>query len=217
MTGTTAFSMPSIRYKAYGPDHFRPGLPFGRTGYLLTVPGDFPSDTHVHTNLLSMQLAVYRAFGEWEVRDVDGPRKAWGTGATRAAAVATAYAELYRVRIQRAADIAEHRRLCGLEDVPPFAVEVTNTVTLVSTRTGIAVLDKVLNTTPTTYLVTDPRTGTKATIPAADTDSRTTSTGFIHERCGCEPSAAWFENEDSARDYAEELLTTWWPCPGSAG
>ena len=70
-----------IEFAPYGPDRFPEHTPFARRGYLFTIPGSFPADTPAHTNVTNWEMAVYRAHGEWEVREVNGLRRVWGTGA----------------------------------------------------------------------------------------------------------------------------------------
>ncbi|MFF1967092.1 hypothetical protein ACFVW5_26390 [Streptomyces sp. NPDC058232] len=114
-----------IQLDAYGPDQFAEHQPFGRVGYLFTVPGDFPADVPPSLDVTDWEMAVYRTRASaaecWEVRDVYGHRKVWAEADTRREAVGLAFNEIARVRRERAAEIAERRvNILGL---PPVAVE----------------------------------------------------------------------------------------------
>ncbi|MGW3736648.1 hypothetical protein [Streptomyces sp. NPDC005148] len=112
-----------IQLDAYGPERFAGHLPFGRVGYLFTVPGGFPADIPTSLNVTEREMAVYRTRASsaacWEVRDVNGERKVWAEAETRRAAVGLAFHEIARVRRERAAEVAERRvNILGL---PPVA------------------------------------------------------------------------------------------------
>ncbi|MEC3995180.1 hypothetical protein VSR01_17225 [Actinacidiphila sp. DG2A-62] len=213
------------QYDAYGPERFAAHLPFGRIGYLFTVPGDFPEDTPTHTNVTDWEMAVYRT-GEpgpdaWEVRDVNGNRKVWAAGGTRREAVGMAFLEIARVRRDRATEIAENRVACGLEIIPPYKVETTDGVTLVLTPQAIARLIRIEGTEtgfPALYHVTAPGGGEPYVIEAGEgIELRTLEVGVLHIRCGCDPDSTYFENETDALAHVREELTAWWLCPKSPG
>ncbi|MFF0395183.1 hypothetical protein ACFYSJ_05255 [Streptomyces sp. NPDC005248] len=114
-----------IQLDAYGPERFAEHQPFGRLGYLFTVPGDFPAEVPASLEVTDWEMAVYRTRASaaecWEVRDVNGHRKVWAEAETRREAVGLAFNEIARVRRERAAEIAERRvNILGL---PPVAVE----------------------------------------------------------------------------------------------
>ncbi|WTW95417.1 hypothetical protein OG216_19440 [Streptomycetaceae bacterium NBC_01309] len=213
-----------VQFIPYGPDRFpRHASLFSDRGYLFTVPGDYPEDTPAHTNVTSQEMAVYRIGRDWEVRDVNGLRKVWGTGTTRREAVGLALAEIARRRRRRAADIAEKRvKDCGLEVVPPFAVEVTEAVTLVLAPEVIAHLIRIEpaeGERPALYHVCNPVTVATYTIEAGDNVAlRPLTTGVLHVRCGCDPAeAARFEHESYALAYIRETLSVWTLCPRTPG
>ncbi|GAA2948359.1 hypothetical protein ACFPN0_15160 [Kitasatospora cinereorecta] len=211
-----------VQFTAYGPERFAEHLPFARRGHLFTVPGDFPEDTPANTNVIDWQMAVYRSQGEWEVRDVDGNRKVWGTGPSRRVAVGLAFLEIARVRRARAADIADRRvNVLGLEAVPPYTVEVTDGVTLVLTPQAIAHLVRIEATDfghPANYHVTGPNGGGAYVIRAEkNVELRTLEVGVLHIRCGCDPDGHRFDNETDALDYVREELAVWEVCPKSPG
>lgn len=212
----------NVQYTPYGEDRFSRHLPFGPTGYLFTVPGSFPADTPAFTNVTNWQMAVYRTNDGWEVRDVNGDRRVWGTGRTRAAAVDTAHATLARSRRYRAAHIADQRvKALGLEPVPPYAVETTHSVSLVLDPAAVGLLNTIEPAefdapgTPACYSATDLRTGQRLDLPADGPERlHTVSVGVLHIRCGHDPDdAARFENEQDATVYARNALTAWWLCP----
>ncbi|THA54249.1 hypothetical protein [Streptomyces sp. A1136] len=211
-----------IQFTAYGPDRFAEHLPFARRGYLFTVPGSFPEDTPAHTNVTDWEMAVYRKHGEWEARDVNGDRKVWGVGPTRRDAAGLAFHGIARKRRYRAADIANARHLCGLETVPPYAVEVTDSVTLVLTPQAIAHLVRIEATDfghPANYHVTNPDGSGAYVIEAGENvELRTLEVGVLHIRCGHDPEWAHrFENETDALDHVREELAVWAVCPDSPG
>ncbi|GGZ23445.1 hypothetical protein GCM10010387_15770 [Streptomyces inusitatus] len=211
--------LPFVQFRPYGPDRFAAHLPFGRVGHLFTVPGSFPADTPAHTNVTDWEMATYRSYGEWEVRDVNGNRRVWGTGPTRRAAVGLALLEIARKRRERAADIAEKRvKVLGLEPVPPFAVEVTGAVTLVLSPQAIGILRQIQpsETGPARYAVNDVDGGEPYDIRADDSVTlRTTQVGVFHDRCGHDPEDAYrFENQIDAEVYARHALSMCWPCSG---
>ncbi|WP_371799014.1 hypothetical protein OG963_14355 [Streptomyces sp. NBC_01707] len=114
-----------IQLDAYGPERFAEHQPFGRVGYLFTVPGDFPTDVPPSLNVTDWEMAVYRTRASaaecWEVRDVNGHRKVWAEADTRREAVGLAFNEIARIRRERAAETAERRvNILGLA---PVAVE----------------------------------------------------------------------------------------------
>ncbi|MGC5410768.1 hypothetical protein ACPXCX_44785, partial [Streptomyces sp. DT225] len=89
---------PHIRFTPYGPGLFPDYQPFAQTGYLFTVPGDYPEDTPAHTNVTDWEMAVYRTDDEWEVRDVNGDRRVWGVGPSRRIAAGLTFQEVARKR-----------------------------------------------------------------------------------------------------------------------
>ncbi|WP_030236824.1 hypothetical protein [Streptomyces sp. NRRL S-350] len=110
ITTTTADGIDlAVKLTKYGPN--RPGPApietdalYGREGYLFTVPADFPADVPPAEDATDWQVTVYRSFGGWEVRDVDGFKKVWATGHTRRSAVRSAVAEIARIRRRNAAN-----------------------------------------------------------------------------------------------------------------
>ncbi|MGC5004806.1 hypothetical protein [Streptomyces sp. DT203] len=115
-----------IQLDAYGPDRFAEHQPFGRVGYLFTVPGDFPADVPPSLDVTDWEMAVYRTRASaaecWEVRDVNGHRKVWAEAATRREAVGLAFNEIARVRRERATETAERRlNVLGLAPVADTA------------------------------------------------------------------------------------------------
>ncbi|MEU2487063.1 hypothetical protein ABZ593_20950 [Streptomyces sp. NPDC012617] len=210
-----------IQFTAYDKGRFAEHLPFGRTGYLFTVPGSFPEDTPAHTNVTDMEMAVYRKFGEWEARDVNGDRQVWGVGPTRREAAGLSFHGVARKRRIRAAEIANARHLYGLETVPPYKVEVTDSVTLVLFSQAIAHLVRIEATDsgcPANYHVTDPRRGGAYVIPAGDNvELRTLNVGVLHVRCGHDVDAGHFEHEADALAHVREELAVWQVCPQSPG
>lgn len=217
-----SYNTHNIRYTRYSEDRFFRYLPFGPTGYLFIVPGSFPADTPAYTNVTDWEMAVYRSDDGWEVRDVNGNRDVWGTGSTRAKAVDMAFAELYRIRLDRAAHIADQRvNALGLEPVPPYAVETSYSVTLVLDPATVGRLHSIepfeFDPPGTTayYYATDLRTGENLDVPTdAPERLHTVSVGVIHARCCHDPDdAARFENQQDAAEYARSSLTAWWACP----
>ncbi|MFJ6014483.1 hypothetical protein [Streptomyces sp. NPDC092952] len=211
-----------IQFTPYGPDRFAEHQPFARRGYLFTVPGNFPDSTPTHTNVTDWEMAVYRKHGEWEVRDVNGDRMVWAVGPTRREAAGLAFHHIARKRRYRAADIADKRRLCGLETVPPYVVEVTDSVTFVLTSQAIAHLVRIEAADPghpASYHVTDPKRGGAYVIPAGDgVELRTLEVGILHIRCGHEVDIAdRFETEVDALTHVRKVLAAWEICPQSPG
>ncbi|MFJ5037961.1 hypothetical protein [Streptomyces parvulus] len=206
--------MDDVQFTPYDHTRFAPHLPFGRCGYLFTVPRSFPEDVPAHTD---MEMAVYRALGDWEVRDVNGIRRVWGTGPSRRKAVGLAFLEIARKRRAEAADVAAKREAAGLEPAHPVRVEVTGSVTLVYAPQAIGVLRWIgpVHEQPTRYYVHDIDGGAPYEIRAEGTVTlRTTTTGVLHNRCGCTPEdAARFEDETAALAHAQEALTVCHPCP----
>ncbi|MFF6801110.1 hypothetical protein [Streptomyces sp. NPDC012616] len=98
---------PGVEFTSYGPDRFAPHLPFARRGYLFTVPSSWPDGIAAHTNSTSGEMAVYRARGEWEVRDIADSRRVWGSGPSRRVATGLALQEIARRRRIQAAETAE--------------------------------------------------------------------------------------------------------------
>ncbi|MFJ1607023.1 hypothetical protein ACIOHS_27170 [Streptomyces sp. NPDC088253] len=213
MTETT----PDVQFTPYGPDRFAEYLPFGRNGYLFTVPGSWPEDTPAHTNVTDWEMAVYRIEDGWEVRDVDGNRKAWGTGGNRRTAVGLAFLEIASLRRLQAAEIARRRvQVLGLEAVPPYTVEVTNSVTLVIAPPVIAVLDRIEpaeGDEPARYHVRDTEGGEPYVIrQTPGVMLQTTTVGVFHARCEHDVEGARFESESHAATYAKHSLAACWPC-----
>ncbi|MEV5930944.1 hypothetical protein ACPCSG_23640 [Streptomyces cellulosae] len=207
----------NVHLTVYGPGRFPAHLPFGRNGYLFTVPGWFPEDTPEHTKVTDWEMAVYRSLGEWEVRDVNGIRRVWGTGPSRRKAIGLAFQEIARRRRAEAADVAAKRKAAGLEPAPPVHVETTASVTLVCAPQAIAVLRWIgpVHEQPTRYYVHDTDGGDPYEIRADDSVTlRTTTVGVLHNRCGCTPEgAARFEEDTAALAHAREALTVCHPCP----
>ncbi|WP_326814013.1 hypothetical protein [Streptomyces sp. NBC_01763] len=115
-----------IQLDAYGPERFAEHQPFGRVGYLFTVPGDFPADVPPSLNVTDWEMAVYRTRASaaecWEVRDVNGHRKVWAEADTRREAVGLAFNEIARIRRERVAETAERRvNILGLAPVADTA------------------------------------------------------------------------------------------------
>ncbi|MFJ7586977.1 hypothetical protein ACIQZO_06200 [Streptomyces sp. NPDC097617] len=211
-----------IQFTAYGPERFAEHLPFAQRGYLFTIPGTFPEDTPAHTNVTDWEMAVYRKHGEWEVRDVHGDRKVWAVASSRRVAAGLAFQGIARKRRYRAADIGNARALCGLETVPPYAVEITDSVTFVLTSWFVAHLVRIEATEfghPARYQVTAPRSGEAYVIEASGgVELRTLEVGVLHIRCGCDINpAATFENEADATAHVREELAVWEVCPASPG
>ncbi|MFI1703025.1 hypothetical protein [Streptomyces griseoruber] len=211
---------PDVHLAIYGPDRFPAPSPFGERGYLFTVAGDFLEGTPAHTNVTDWEMAVYRTKDdpdEWEVREVSGDPRVWGTGGSRREAIGLAFLEIARKRRIKAADVAAKRKAAGLEPVPPYAVEITSNVTLVIAPTTIAVLNRIEpgeDDGPASYHVHDIDGGEPYVIREADEVTlRTTKIGVLHARCGHAPEvAARFEDEPGALIYAEHGLTACWPC-----
>ncbi|WP_439082090.1 hypothetical protein [Streptomyces sp. WL006] len=218
--GTTA---ETTKFTAYGPDRFAEHMPFARRGYTFTVPGDFPEDTPAHTNVRDWEMAVYRARGEWEVRDVSGDRRVWGTGPSRRVAVGLALLEIARLRSIQAAEIGRRRvNVLGLEEVPPYEVEVTSEVTLVVTRERVGHYVRLVadeNDGPARYLTRDPYSRELYEVEAGDhVDLQTLRAGLLHIRCTCTPTVdGRYENESDALAAVRELLNTWTLCSRSLG
>ncbi|MFF4756817.1 hypothetical protein ACWD5R_44080 [Streptomyces sp. NPDC002514] len=214
-------STDQIQYTAYGPDRFPSHLPFAQRGYFFTVPGDFPEDTPSHTNVTDWEMVVYRKHGEWEARDVNGERRVWGVGPSRRVAAGLAFQAIARKRRYRAADIANARALNGLEEVPPYQVEVTSGVTLVLAPQAVAILVRIepAEEGPASYRVNDVDGGGQYLIRAdANVTLHSLQTGVLHIRCGCDPDAdGRFENEPDALEYVREQLSAWEVCPKSPG
>ncbi|MEH0579089.1 MULTISPECIES: hypothetical protein [Streptomyces] len=209
----------TAEFTPYGPDHFAPHLPFARRGYLFTVPGSFPEDTPAHTNVTTWKMAVYRAHGGWEARDVNGGRRVWATGASRRVTVGLAFQEIARKRRIRAAEIADKRKALGLEAVPPYAVEVTRSITLVLNPDGIGTryLAEEADANPAEYLTFDLHSGDVRTVPEETAVLSTMQVGLLHHRCSHNPDyATWLESEPMALVYAREALTHCWPCTAAA-
>ncbi|KQW13536.1 hypothetical protein [Streptomyces sp. Root369] len=209
--------MRDVQFTLYDETRFASHLPFGPRGYLFTISANFPEETPAHTKVTDWEMAVYRKDGDWEVRDVNGNRRVWGVGSTRAEAVDAAFAVVYRERMRQAAQVADKRRAAGLEPVPPYQVEVTSSVTLVIAPGGIAILNRIEaaeDDGPASYHVLDADGGQPYVIRADDgVTLRTTAIGVLHERCGHTPEdAARFENEAGALIYAQRGLAACWPC-----
>ena len=210
-----------VQFIAYGPERFAEHLPFARRGYLFTVPGGFPEDTPAYTNVINSEMAVYRSHGEWEVRDVNGDRKVWGIGPSRRVAVGLTFQEIARKRRYRAANIANHRAASGLETIPPYTIEVTDSVTLVLTPQAVALLARIEATEtgfPARYHVTATGGGEAYVIEASDgIELRTLEVGVLHIRCECNADGATFDNETDALGHVREELDAWAMCPRSPG
>ncbi|PWI04798.1 hypothetical protein DIZ27_43130 [Streptomyces sp. NWU339] len=211
---------PDVHLAVYGSDRFPKPSPFAEHGYLFTVPGNYPDDTPAHTNVTDWEMAVYRTTDDadkWEVRDVNGNRRVWATGGSRRETIGLAFLEIARLRRIQAAEIGRKREAAGLEPVPPYAVEITNSVTLVIAPTTIAVLERIEpaeGDAPARYHVHDAEGGESYVIREADEVTlRTTTIGVLHTRCDHNPEvAARFEDEPGALIYAEYGLSTCWPC-----
>ncbi|MEU6628432.1 hypothetical protein ABZ905_09070 [Streptomyces parvus] len=211
----------TMKFTAYGPDRFAEHMPFARRGYLFTVPGEFPESTPAHTNVPDWEMVVYRTRGEWEVRDVNGHRRVWGTGPSRRIAVGLALLEIARLRSIQAAEIGRRRvHVLGLEEVPPYELEVTSEVTLVVTpdRVGHYVqLAPGEDGGTTRYLTRDPNTRELYEVEAGDhVDLQTLRAGLLHIRCTCNPVVdGRYETEAEALTAVREMLNTWTVCGGS--
>ncbi|WLQ69211.1 MULTISPECIES: hypothetical protein [Streptomyces] len=218
---TTTANADQIQFTGYNKGRFAEHLPFGRTASLFAVPGSFPEDTPAHTNVTDMEMAVYRKHGEWEARDVNGDRNVWGVGPTRREAAGLSFHAIARKRRYRAADMANMRHACGLETVPPYAVEVTDSVTLVLFSQAIAHLVRIEATDfghPANYHVTDPRRGGAYVIPAgAGGELRTLKVGVLYIRCAHDVDVDYFEHETEALDHVREEMAVWEVCPQSPG
>ncbi|MEW2568344.1 hypothetical protein [Streptomyces sp. NPDC047070] len=207
-----------VRYALYDNTRFPEHLPYARCGHLFTVPGDFPEGIPPYAHVTSQEMAVYRVNGDWEVRDVNGERRVWGTGRRRKDAVNAAFAVIARERRIRAARITDRRvQVLGLEAACPYQVEITGSITLICTPTAIAVLDRTETSGdgPARHHVHDVNGGDPYVIRADDSvTERTTTAGVLHNRCGCAPeNAARFESETQALVYARHALTVCHPCP----
>ncbi|WP_086779519.1 hypothetical protein [Streptomyces griseus] len=211
----------TTKFTPYGPDLFAEHMPFARRGYLFTVPGEFPEDTPAHTNVPDWEMVVYRTRGEWEVRDVNGHRRVWGTGPSRRVAVGLALLEIARLRKIQAAEIGRRRvSVLGLEEVPPYEIEVTSEVTLVVTpdRVGHYVrLAPGEDGGTARYLTRDPHTRALYEVEASNgVQLQTLRAGLLHIRCTCNPAAdGRYETEGDALTAVRELLNTWTVCGGS--
>ncbi|MEU6594273.1 hypothetical protein ABZ923_34565 [Streptomyces sp. NPDC046881] len=208
-----------VHLAIYGPDRFSKATPFAENGYLFTVPGTFPEDTPAHTNVVNQEMAVYRTKDdpdEWEVRDVDGDRRVWSTAGSRREAIGLAFLEIARRRRIDAARVAEKRKAAGLEPIPPYRVEIIDSVTLVLAPTKTAVLERVQpaeGETSACYRVRDVGGGEPYEIRTDEAVWHTVTTGILHERCGHDPDdARRFENEPEALIYAKHGLTRFWVC-----
>ncbi|MFI0827263.1 hypothetical protein ACH4Q7_22720 [Streptomyces roseolus] len=209
--------IPNVHFDQYGPERFNEHTPFARRGYLFTVPGDFPADIPVHTRVgANLRMAVYRAHGEWEVRDVDGHRRVWATGPSRRVATGLALLEIARKRRIRAAEIADKRKAIGLEEKPPFTVEVTGEAMIACHAGGIAIVDRLLpsGNEPSRYVVRDVEGGDPFELRGGAVISET-SVGVLHARCGCDVDGDQFENQADALAHAKLALTHVWPCPNN--
>ncbi|WP_432101039.1 hypothetical protein [Streptomyces sp. WAC 04229] len=205
-----------VQFTPYDHTRFPAHLRFGRCGYLFTVPGSFPEDTPAHTNVTDWDMAVYRALGEWEFRDINGLRRVWGAGPSRRKAVGLVFQEIARKRRLEAAEVTAKRKAAGLEPTPPVYVETTASVTLVCIPTTIAVLRWIgpVHEQPTRYYVHDTGGAPYEIRADATVSLRTTTVGVLHDRCGCTPEdAARFEEKTVALDHASETLTACHPCP----
>ncbi|MEV5677039.1 hypothetical protein [Streptomyces sp. NPDC052179] len=211
----------TTKFTAYGPDRFAEHMPFARRGYLFTVPGSFPEDTPAHTNLPDWEMAVYRTRGEWEVRDVNGDRRVWGTGPSRRVAVGLAVLEIARLRKIQAAEIGRRRvNVLGLEDVPPYEIEVTSEVTLVVTPERVGHYVQLVPSQgggPARYVTRDPHTRALYDVEAGgNVDLQTLRAGLLHIRCTCNPVVdGRYETEAEALAAVREMLNTWTVCGGS--
>ncbi|MFD8774498.1 hypothetical protein [Streptomyces sp. NPDC059916] len=189
----------SPKLTAYGPDRFAEHLPFGRTGYLFTVPGNFPAELPQFCRDGDCEMAVYstRASGAqmWEVRDVGGRRRVWGEAHTRRDAVGMALLEITRKRRESAEEIRERRvNVLGLEPEPPYRIEKNSGA------------DLVLN----------PATGRASLVAADPVSLRTRVVGLLHDRCACPASdlVGFRENRKDAAAYLTEECDAWWACTG---
>lgn len=221
------YDLPAVRFKAYGPDRFAEHLPFGSSGYLFTVPGDFPSDLPDFFHITDWEMAVYRTRESgapmWEVRDVNGNRRVWGEDSTRRGAVGLAFAELARKRREKADEIRNRRvNVLGLEPIPPFRVENVGSVCLVLSPAGVGSLRRIEPNgvgVAATYRYVDLATGKGRTVAAdGPVKLHDVGAGLLHDRCTClAPGlAAHYEHRDDAVADLAENYDAWWPCTGRA-
>ncbi|MEU8870458.1 hypothetical protein AB0D24_04695 [Streptomyces javensis] len=216
----------SPEFTAYGPDRFAEHLPFGRIGYLFTVPGDFPAEVPDFCRVTDWEMAVYRTRASgvqmWEVRDVNVHRRVWGEARRRCDAVGMALLEIARKRREDAAEIRERRvSVLGLEPEPPYRVETSGAVDLVLSPGGVGRLIRIEPNggKAATYRYTDLATGRERTVVA---DGRVTlltvAAGLLHARCACPaPDLVGFhETREDAAAYLTEEYDAWWPCTGPA-
>ncbi|MFC7791389.1 hypothetical protein [Streptomyces cinereoruber] len=208
--------LPNVQHRPYREGRFSASLPYAPTGYLFTVPGNFPQDAPAHLNVTDQEMAAYWTYGQWEVRDLTPARRVWGTGRSRRTAVGLALQEIARKRRQEAREIAERRQAIGLEAVPPYAVEVTGSVTLLCTPEAIGVLARIFpgdDPAEDVYHGVDPEGGEPYAVHnSGRAVLQHTTAGVLHHRCGCDPEdAIRFENETDALKWAGRL-THYWRC-----
>jgi hypothetical protein len=169
-------------------------------------------------------MAVYRApAGEWEVRDVTGYKKVWGTSSSRRRTVGQAFQEVKRHRRHRAKEATEQRvNVIGLQAVPPYSVEVTEADTFVLTPGAVEFITRIESSAvaggPERYHVENADSGETRTVSAdGPCQVYDVACGIVHRRCPCVPTgaAAWFETAGDATEYAREALNVFVTCPNS--
>ncbi|MEV7413026.1 hypothetical protein AB0O04_34925 [Streptomyces althioticus] len=211
---------PDVHLVVYEPGRFPAHEPFAERGYLFTVPGSYPDDTPPHTNVTDWEMAVYQTGDgdDWEVRDTHGDRHVWATASSRREAIGLAFLEIARQRRTQAADIAKKRDAAGLAPVPPYALEITSSVTLVTAPTAIAILARIepaRDDTPARYHVLDVDGGAPYVIRQDDgVTLRTVTVGVLHHDCDHDLTGvtSTHETEADAHVTAQSRLHAYWPC-----
>ncbi|MFI1956976.1 hypothetical protein ACH46L_03545 [Streptomyces althioticus] len=211
---------PDVHLVVYRPGRFPAHEPFAEHGYLFTVPGSYPDDTPPHTNVTDWEMAVYQTGDgdDWEVRDTHGNRRVWATASSRREAIGLAFLEIARQRRIQAAEIGRKREAAGLAPVPPYALEITSSVTLVIAPTAIAILARIepaRDDTPARYHVLDVDGGAPYVIRQDDGVSlRTVTVGVLHHDCGHDLTGvtSTHETEADAQVAAQCGLHAYWPC-----
>ncbi|MFZ3595065.1 hypothetical protein [Streptomyces sp. BH104] len=206
----------------YGEGRFAAHLPFGRTGYLFTVGGDYPADVPAFCHLPELELAVYRTRRSgaemWEVRDTNMLRQVWAESRRCRDAVGMALLEIARKRRERAADIRERRvSVRGLEPEPPYRVATAADVDLVLSPVGVGCLARIEPggvSEAAMYRCAELATGREFTVAADKAAVVRGSAGVLHERCSCPETgvAGFHETREDAIAYLIDAYTTWWPC-----